>query len=208
MIDLVHDIQSEQTSKVGKVVAIEALTLDGVMQGMGGPDEDRRGGFEYGGWAMRRRDPAVKKVLDTYMSNPFSLLLGRFTYELFASSWPHAAPNPMSDAMNNAEKFVASTTLTEPLAWQNSTLLKGDAADAVARLKEEHPKPLVIFGSGRLVQSLMKRNLIDEYVLRIVPVVLGTGFRLFPEGSPLTNLTLVESEITGTGLIMATYRPA
>lgn len=193
---------------MGKVVAIEALTLDGVMQGMGGPDEDRRGGFEYGGWAMRRSDPAVQKMLSAYMSDPWSLLLGRITYENFAGSWPKHPPNPFSDKMNNVQKFVASTTLSEPLAWQNSTLLKGDAADAVARLKEEHPKTLVIFGSGVLVQSLMRRNLIDEYVLRIHPVVLGTGFRLFPDGSPLTNLTLVDSVTTATGVIIATYRPA
>lgn len=110
--------------------------------------------------------------------------------------------------MNTVEKFVASTTLTEPLAWQNSTLLNGDAVDAVARLRKEHPNTLVIFGSGVLVQSLMRRNLIDEYVLQIHPLVLGTGLRLFPDGSPLTNLTLVDSVITGTGVIIATYRPA
>jgi dihydrofolate reductase len=129
------------------------------------------------------------------MSNPWSLLVGRFTYELFAGYWP-------------VETFVASTTLTEPLPWPNSVLLKGDVADAVARLKMEHSKPLLIFGSGVLVQSLMRRNLIDEYVLRIHPVVLGTGFRLFPDGSPFSNLTLVDSVTTDTGVILATYRPA
>jgi dihydrofolate reductase len=193
---------------LSKVVAIEALTLDGVMQGMGGPDEDRRGGFQYGGWAMGRGDAVIQKVLGEYMSDPWSLLLGRITYENFAGYWPKQPPNPMSEKMNNVEKFVASTTLTEPLAWQNSTLLNGDAADAVARLKQEHPKTLMIFGSGVLVQSLMRRNLIDEYVLRIHPLVLGTGLRLFPDGSPLTNFTLVDSETTGTGIIIATYRPA
>lgn len=190
------------------VVAIEALTLDGVMQGMGRPDEDRRGGFEYGGWAAGRSDPAMQKVLGAYMSNPWSLLVGRITYENFADYWPHQAPNPMSEAMNNVEKFVASTTLTEPLPWQNSILLNGDAADAVSRLKKEHPKTLVIFGSGVLVQSLMRRNLIDEYVLQIHPLVLGTGLRLFPDGSPLTKFTLVDSVTTGTGVIIATYRQA
>jgi dihydrofolate reductase len=191
-----------------KVVAIEALTLDGVMQGMGRPDEDRRGGFEHGGWAMGRGDAVMQKVLGAYMSNPWSLLLGRITYEIFADYWPKQPPNPMSKQMNAVEKLVASTTLTAPLAWQNSVLLHGDAADAVTRLKEEHPKTLVIFGSGVLVRSLMRRNLIDEYVLQIHPLVLGTGLRLFPDGSPLTNLTLVDSVITGTGVIIATYRPA
>lgn len=193
---------------MGKVVAIEALTLDGVMQGMGRPDEDRRGGFEYGGWAAGRGDAVMQKVLSAHMSNPWSLLLGRITYLNFAAYWPKQPPNPMSEKMNSVEKFVASTTLTEPLAWQNSVLLGGDAADAVATLKQEHPKRLVIFGSGVLVQSLMRRNLIDEYVLQIHPLVLGTGLRLFPDGSPLTHLTLVDSVTTGTGVIIATYRPA
>ncbi|HWI63938.1 MAG TPA: dihydrofolate reductase family protein [Symbiobacteriaceae bacterium] len=193
---------------MGKVVAIEAVTLDGVMQGMGRPDEDRRGGFEYGGWAAGRGDVVMQKVLSAHMSDPWSLLLGRITYENFADYWPKQPPNPMSEKMNRVAKFVASTTLTEPLAWQNSSLLSGDAADAVARLKEEHPKTLVIFGSGVLVRSLMRRNLIDEYVLQIHPLVLGTGFRLFPEGSPLTNFALVDSVTTGTGVIIATYRPA
>lgn len=193
---------------MSKVVAIEALTLDGVMQGMGGPDEDRRGGFQYGGWAAGRGDAVMQKMLGSYMSDPWSLLIGRITYDNFAEYWPKQPLNPMSEKMNNVEKFVASTTLTEPLAWQNAILLNGDAADAVARLKKEHPKTLVIFGSGVLVQSLMRRNLVDEYVLQIHPLVLGTGFRLFPDGSPLTKLTLVDSVTTGTGVIIATYRPA
>ena len=193
---------------MSKVVAIEALTLDGVMQGMGGPDEDRRGGFQYGGWAAGRGDAVMQKMLGAYMTDPWSLLIGRITYDNFADYWPKAPPNPFSEKMNNVEKFVASTTLTEPLAWQNSTLLNGDAADAVARLKKEHPKTLVIFGSGVLVQSLMRRNLVDEYVLQIHPVVLGAGLRLFPDGSPLTNFTLVDSVTTGTGVIIATYRSA
>jgi dihydrofolate reductase len=192
---------------LSKVVAIEALTLDGVMQSMGRPDEDRRGGFEYGGWAMGRGDAVMQKVLGAHMSGPWSLLLGRITYEIFADYWPKQPPNPMSEKMNTVEKFVASTTLTEPLAWQNAILLHGDAPDAVARLKKEHPKKLVIFGSGVLVQSLMRRNLIDEYVLQIHPLVLGTGLRLFRDGSPLTNFTLVDSVTTGTGVVIATYRP-
>lgn len=193
---------------MGKIVAIEAVTLDGVMQGTGGPDEDRRGGFEHGGWAAGRGDAVMQQMLSSYMSDPWSLLLGRVTYDNFASCWPHTKPNPFSDKMNNVEKFVASTTLTEPLSWQNSTLLKGDVPDAVAKLKQEHPKRLVMFGSGVLVQSLMRHNLIDEYVLQIHPVVLGTGFRLFPDNSPLTNLALADSVTTSTGVIIATYRPA
>jgi dihydrofolate reductase len=193
---------------MSKVVAIEHLTLDGVMQGPGRPDEDRRDGFEYGGWAAARNDPVMQEVMGARMGSSWSLLVGRTTYEDFASFWPKQPPNPFTEALNNVEKFVASTTLAEPLPWQNSTLLKGDAADAVAKLKKEHDKTLVIFGSGMLVQSLMRRDLIDEYVLQIHPLVLGKGRHLFPDGSPLMNFSLVDSVTTGTGVIIATYRPA
>ena len=194
---------------MSKVVVIEHLTLDGVMQGPARPDEDRRDGFEYGGWAAAANDPAMHKVIGARMGSSWSLLVGRTTYEDFAKVWPNQPqPNPFTEALNNAEKFVASTTLTEPLPWQNSTLLKGDAADAVAKLKKEHDKTLVIFGSGVLVQSLMRRDLIDEYVLQIHPLVLGKGRRLFPDGSTLTKFTLVDSVTTGTGVIIATYQPA
>ncbi len=192
---------------MSKVVAIEHLTLDGVMQGPGRPDEDRRGGFEYGGWAAARSDPQMQQVMGAHMGNSWSLLVGRITYEAIYSFWPKQPSNPMTDALNSVEKFVASTSLAEPLPWQHSTLLKGDAAEAVATLKQDHEKTLVIFGSGVLVQSLMRRDLIDEYLLLIHPLVLGTGRRLFPDGSPLTNLTLVDTVTTGTGVIIATYRP-
>jgi dihydrofolate reductase len=191
---------------MSKVVAIEHLTLDGVMQGPARPDEDTRDGFEYGGWAAARNDPAMMEVLGARMGSSWSLLVGRTTYEDFAKVWPNQPkPNPFTEALNNVKKFVASTTLTEPLPWQNSTLLKGDAADTVAKLKKEHDKTLVIFGSGVLVQSLMRRDLIDEYVLQIHPLVLGKGRRLFPDGSPLTNFSLVDSVTTATGVIIATY---
>jgi len=194
---------------MSKVVAIEHLTLDGVMQGPARPDEDARDGFEDGGWAAARNDPAMMEVLGARMGSSWSLLVGRTTYEDFAKVWPNQPkPNPFTEALNNVEKFVASTTLAEPLPWQNSTLLKGDAADAVAKLKKEHDKTLVIFGSGVLVQSLMRRDLIDEYVLQIHPLVLGKGRRLFPDGSPLTNFSLLDSVTTGTGVIIATYRQA
>ena len=194
---------------MSKVVVIEHLTLDGVMQGPARPDEDRRDGFEYGGWGAAGNDPAMQKVTGARMGSSWSLLVGRTTYEDLASFWPNQPkPNPFTEVLNEVEKFVASTTLTEPLPWQNSTLLKGDAADAVAKLKKEHDKTLVIFGSGVLVQSLMRRDLIDEYVLQIHPLVLGKGRRLFPDGSPLTNFSLVDSVATGTGVIIATYRPA
>src|SRR5215218_8054698 len=194
---------------MSKVVAIEHLTLDGVMQGPARPDEDTRDGFEYGVGAAVRNDHAMMEVLGAGRGGLWSLLVGRTTYEDFAKVWPNQPkPNPFTEALNNVEKFVASTTLAEPLPWQNSTLLKGDAADAVAKLKKEHDKTLVIFGSGMLVQSLIRRDLIDEYVLQIHPLVLGKGRRLFADGSPLTNFSLIDSVTTGTGVIIATYRPA
>jgi dihydrofolate reductase len=194
---------------MSKVVAIEHLTLDGVMQGPGRPDEDRRNGFDHGGWAAAGNDPMMQEVLGKHMGSSWSLLVGRTTYEDFASFWPNQPqPNPFTEILNKVEKFVASTTLTEPLPWQNSRLLKGDAADAVADLKQTHDKTLVIFGSGVLVQSLRRRGLIDEFVLQIHPLVLGKGRRLFPDTSPRTEFQLVESVTTGTGVIIAKYRQA
>jgi dihydrofolate reductase len=178
-----------------------------VYQGPARPDEDRRDGFAHGGWGAARSDAAMQKVIGAAMSTSWSLLVGRVTYEDLHGFWTKQRSNPMTDALNNVEKFVASTTLREPLPWQHSTLLKGDAAEAVAKLKQEHEKTLVIFGSGVLVQSLMRQNLIDEYVLQIHPLVLGEGRRLFIDGSPLTNLNLVDSVTTDTGVLIATYRP-
>lgn len=193
---------------MGRVIVIEHLTLDGVMQSPGSLDEDPRDGFRHGGWANRGQDPAMQEVMGARMSSTWSLLAGRTTYEQFADYWPKQAPNPFTEALTRVQKYVASTTLTEPLAWQNSTLLKGDAADAVAGLKGE-PGELVVFGSGVLVRSLMRRDLVDEFVLLIHPLVLGAGRRLFPDsGADLSAFQLVDSTTTGTGVIIATYQPS
>ncbi|MHB9038935.1 MAG: dihydrofolate reductase family protein [Armatimonadota bacterium] len=189
---------------MSKVVAIEQLTLDGIYQGPGRPDEDRRGSFEYGGWASAGSDPKMQDVMRARMGGSWSLLVGRITYDDFYDFWPKQPPNPMTDALNRVEKFVASTTRTE-LSWQHSTLLRGEATNAVEKLSKEHGKTLVIFGSGVLVQSLMKRNFIDEYVLMLHPLILGQGRRLFTSGNPLTKLKLVDSVVTSTGVIVATY---
>lgn len=192
---------------MGKVVAIEHLTLDGVMQAPGHPDEDLRDEFRHGGWAARRQDPAMQEAMGARMTDAWSLLAGRITYERFADYWPAQEPNPFTDALNRVQKYVASTTLTEPLTWKNSTLLKGGAADAVADLKEDLEGNLVVFGSGVLVRSLLPRRLVDEFVLLIHPVVLGSGRRLFEE-TPLESFELVDSTTTRTGVVIATYRPA
>jgi dihydrofolate reductase len=191
---------------MGRVVAIEHLSLDGVMQGPARPDEDQRDNFEYGGWALERNDPAMQAAMGARMGTSWSLLAGRITYEDLMGAWAKPTqPNPFSDALNRIEKFVVSTTLREPLSWQNSTLLKGDPSAAVARLKKESDKTFVIFGSGMLVQSLMRQHLVDEFLLMIHPIVLGSGLRLFPHGVSHTTLRLSEATMTQTGVIIASY---
>jgi dihydrofolate reductase len=187
---------------MSKVVVFMNLTLDGVMQAPGRPDEDRRGGFEHGGWAIPY---ATMEAAEESMSYTGALLLGRRTYEDFYAVWPNRTDNPFTAVLNNTQKYVASNTLSEPLSWSNSTLLKGDAAEAVARLKEEPDKDLVVLGSGELVQSLMRGNLVDEYVLLIHPLVLGSGRRLFTDGGTFAALRLVATRTTTTGVVIATY---
>jgi dihydrofolate reductase len=189
---------------MSKVVVFTNLTLDGVMQAPARPDEDRRGGFEYGGWAAPY---AAMTQAGESMPTIGALLLGRRTYEDFYAVWPKRKDSPFSALLDNMQKYVASTTLSEPLPWINSTLLKGDAAETVARLKQESGTDLVIMGSGELVQSLMRANLIDEYVLLIHPLVLGSGRRLFKDGSPFTTLRLIRTKTTITGVVVATYQP-
>ncbi len=190
---------------MSKVVAFVNLTLDGVMQAPGRPDEDRRGGFEHGGWAAPYAAMASARG---DMTNTGGLLLGRQTYENFYAYWPNQTNNPYTEVLNNAQKYVASTTLSEPLPWRNSTLLKGDAAEAVTALKQEPGKDLLIMGSGVLIQSLMRRNLIDEYILLIHPLILGSGRRLFPDGGASATLQLINTRTTNNGVIIVTYQPA
>jgi dihydrofolate reductase len=193
---------------MSRVVVTNHVTLDGVMQAPGRPDEDVRGGFDRGGWALPGNDPVMGRVMAEGMAQPGALLLGRRTYEDFASYWPHQKDNPFTEVLDNTQKYVASTTLSEPLPWKNSTLLEGDAAEAVAGLKQRSGPDLAILGSGELIQSLRRRNLIDEYVLLIHPLVLGRGRRLFPDGASPAELRLVNSVTTTTGVIIATYRLA
>jgi dihydrofolate reductase len=191
---------------MSRVVVFNSLTLDGVMQAPGRADEDRRGGFEHGGWARPYTDEVMGRVSAEGNAKSGSILLGRRTYEDLYSYWPHQTDNPFTEVLNNALKYVASNTLREPLPWSNSKLLAGDAADAVAELKRQPGKDMVILGSGDLVGSLMRRDLIDEYVLLIHPLVLGSGRRLFTEGSS-ARLRLVGTVTTTTGVVIATYQP-
>ncbi|HJU98474.1 MAG TPA: dihydrofolate reductase family protein [Jiangellaceae bacterium] len=193
---------------MSKIVVFNSLTLDGVMQAPGRPDEDRRGGFEHGGWAQPYMDAVVGEVAGKGMAQGGSILLGRRTYEDFFSYWPHQTDNPFTEVLDNTQKYVASRTLEEPLAWQNSTLLEGDAADAVAELRKRPGKDIVVLGSGDLLQSLIRPGLVDVYMLLIHPLVLGSGRRLFPDDGSLARLRLVDSVTTTTGVIIATYQPA
>ncbi|MGH2445483.1 MAG: dihydrofolate reductase family protein [Candidatus Limnocylindria bacterium] len=192
---------------MGKIIAFESVTLDGVMQAPGRPDEDTRGGFDQGGWAAPYADAVAMEMAGQGMATTGGILLGRRTYEDFHGFWPNQGDNPFTDALNRTQKYVASTTMREPLPWQNSTLLEADAADAVAGLKEQEGGDIVLLGSGELARSLIGRGLIDEYVLLIHPLVLGSGRRLFEDDGPQLSLQLFDSKPTTTGVIIATYRP-
>ena len=189
-----------------KVVVFTNLTLDGVMQAPGRADEDTRGGFQYGGWAAPYQ--AMSSVSEGSMYDSGPLLLGRRTYQDFYAYWPNQTGNPFTELLNNLPKYVASTTLKDPLGWQNSILLKGDVADAIIKLKAEPGKDFLVMGSGVLVQTLMQHNLVDLYVLLIHPIILGTGRRLFPDGAVPVTLRLVDVQKTNNGVVATTYQPA
>jgi dihydrofolate reductase len=195
---------------MGRIVVMNHVTLDGVMQAPGRPDEDTRGGFSHGGWGARSDMPqdAIVKAMSERMAAGGGLtgwLFGRWTYESLLATW-NARGGPFKDALNNTPKYVASTTRTEPLPWPNSTLLGGDIADAVGTLKAQTEGVLGIMGSGELIGSLMVADLIDEYLLMIHPLVLGSGRRLFPERVDL-SLRLIDSVTTAGSGIIATYEP-
>lgn len=191
------------------LVVTNHVTLDGVMQAPAGTDEDPRGGFEHGGWAAANADEVMAKAMGEGMARGGALLFGRRTYEKMAAYWPHQpADNPHAEAINGRDKYVASRTLAEPLAWANATLLEGDAADAVVTLKEQPGGSLSVLGSGDLLQSLIRRDLVDRWVLLIHPLVLGTGLRLFPDGGAPARMRLTDSITTTTGVVIATYARA
>lgn len=192
---------------MGKIVVFNNVTLDGVMQAPGRADEDTRGGFQYGGWAVPFSDPAIGKAAGESMATTGGILFGRRTYEDFHSFWPNQKDNFFTDVLNNAQKYVASTTLKEPLPWMNSTLLTGDVPGAVRELKRKKDKDLVVLGSGGLIETLIKQNLIDRYILLVHPLILGTGRRLFPDGV-YAALQLVDAQTTATGVVVASYQPA
>lgn len=197
---------------MSRIVVMNHVTLDGVMQGPGRPDEDTRGGFSQSGWGHLSEMPgdAVGKAMGARMAAGGGLagwLFGRRTYEDLLSYWNQQPDSPFGPMLNNAPKYVVSTTLTEPLPWPNSTLLRGDIADAVGTLKAQSDGVLAIMGSGELIGSLMAADLIDEYLLIIHPLVLGTGRRLFPDGVHVP-LRLTDNVTTAGGVVIATYESA
>jgi dihydrofolate reductase len=185
-----------------KVIVLSFITMDGVMQAPGGPTEDTSGGFTHGGWTVPYFDEFLGNIMDTQMNTPFDLLLGRKTFEIFASYWPqHQEEGP---GINRATKYVASTTLTQH-AWSKSVFLNGNVVDEVKALKGQDGPDLQVHGSGNLIQTLLKNDLIDELWLKIFPVTLGKGKRLFAEGAISAAFTVRDSKVTPNGVIVANY---
>ena len=193
-----------------KLMTFTMVTLDGVMQGLGGPDEDRRGGFERGGWITPFADEAGMTVINEFYQRADAFLFGRRTYEIFAGSWgtwDDPGDSPIWTALNTKPKYVASTTLTEP-RWADTTVLAGDLAAAVGELKGKPGGELQVHGSGALIRWLLENDLVDEITLRTVPVVVGQGTRFFPDSGPDIALELVDSRVTQRGATIQVYRPS
>jgi dihydrofolate reductase len=191
-----------------KLIVSTFLTLDGVMQAPGGPEEDDSGGFAHGGWSVNYWDDLMGEVMSEAFGVPFDLLLGRRTYEIFSAYWPTAPEEAGSKPLNDATKYVASRS-RRSLDWTPALLLEGDAAEGVAALKEEDDGPeLQVHGSGNLIQTLMHHGLVDEYRLWVFPLVLGSGKRLFADGTIPAGLKLLDSKVSATGVVIGTYEPA
>jgi dihydrofolate reductase len=189
-----------------KIVAGAFVSLDGVMQAPGAPEEDSSGGFDLGGWAFPYWDEMMDQSMGPLFAGPFDLLLGRKTYEIFAAYWPYMKGDPIGEAFNRAAKHVV-TSSSEPLSWANSHAIS-DGVEGVARLRASDGPDLVIQGSSTLYPDLMARNLIDRLLLMTFPLVLGKGKRLFAQGGPSGALRLVENKVSATGVIIASYEPA
>ena len=190
-----------------KLIVSTFLTLDGVMQAPGGPGEDDDGGFAHGGWSVNYWDEQMGQIMGEATSAPFALVLGRKTYDIFAAHWPHASEEDGAKVFNDATKYVASRR-HPTLEWSNSVLIEGDAADGIVALKKEVGPELQVHGSGNLIQTLLRHNLVDQYRLWVFPLVIGSGKRLFSEGTIPSGLKLVDSKVSTTGVVIGTYEPA
>ena len=190
-----------------KLLVTTFLSLDGVMQAPGGPEEDPEGGFTHGGWTVPLWDEDLDRFMQETLPSPFDLLLGRRTYEIFAGYWPDAPEEAGGKPLNEATKYVASRSRPS-LDWGPAVLLEGDVAEEIGTLKETDGPGLLVYGSANLIQTLMPAGLIDEYALLVFPVTLGTGRRLFADGTPPNTLRLVDSRVSPSGVLMGTYEPA
>jgi dihydrofolate reductase len=195
-----------------KLIVLSFISLDGVMQAPGGPEEDPTGGFKHEGWVVGYFDDFLGKLMEKQISKPFDMLLGRKTYEIFAAHWPYvnSGKDPFAARINNAKKYVASKTLTK-LDWSNSELVKGGddvLKEEIRRIKEQDGPEIQVHGSGNLIQTLLKHDLVDELWLKIFPVTLGKGKRLFAEGTIPAGFRLLEGEISPSGVIIASYERA
>ena len=190
-----------------KLIVSTFMTLDGVMQAPGGPGEDDSGSFAHGGWSVNYWDEQMGQVMAEAMSTPFALVLGRKTYDIFAAYWPHASDDAGAKPLNEATNYVASRG-HPTLEWSNSVLIDGDAAEGIAALKKEDGPELQVHGSGNLIQTLLRHNLIDQYRLWVFPLVIGSGKRLFSDGTIPSGLKLTDSKVSTTGVVIGTYEPA
>lgn len=189
-----------------KIRIIEHISLDGVIQAPGGPEEDSNGGFKYGGWAAPHSDPEVGKAIVEAHGDDFDLLLGRHTYNIFASFWPKAPKSPMADSLNAATKYVA-THNPKDLAWGPAEDLGTDIVEGIRRIKAQSGPQLIVWGSSTLTSVLLEHGLADEVLLLVFPVLLGTGKRIFAEGTPPRELKLVSTKAVGSGVIISTCKP-
>jgi dihydrofolate reductase len=190
-----------------KLLVTTFLTLDGVMQAPGGPEEDDSDGFAHGGWSVNYWDELMGQIMDEATSTPFAMVLGRTTYDIMAAYWPDAPEETGAKVFNEATKYVASRSRPR-LEWSNSVLIEGDAAEGIAALKKEDGPGLQVHGSGNLIQTLMRHDLVDQYRLWVFPLVVGSGKRLFPDGTVPSALKLVDSKVSTTGVVIGTYEPA
>lgn len=204
-----HYQNQPYTKNMRKIITMTFLTLDGVMQAPGGPEEDTDNGFAYGGWQLdREEDKEANKMLNEFFAAPFELLLGRRTYDIFAAYWPHHPEiKEVAEPFNRTKKYVVSDESFEP-AWNNSTLITGDVVPALQKLKETNDPDLWVWGSGNLIQTLLSHHLIDRMHVWIFPLTIGTGKKLFAEGTQPERFKVVDSKVTPTGILCATYEPS
>ena len=190
-----------------KIIVNSFVTLDGVMQAPGGPEEDPTGNFKFGGWSFNYWDEMMGNFMDEFMAKPFELLLGRKTYEIFAAHWPYVKGDPTADKFNSTKKYVVSKTVNK-LNWNNSYLIKSNVVLEISKLKEQEGPELQVHGSTNLIKTLVNSKLVDLFNVWTFPVTVGKGKQLFGEGTNASNLKLVEVKSSNTGVIIATYQPA